>query len=218
MAGLIKSVPANSWNNCGQFADVKESFNAGATPISSSKVGASGGGTEGWWGDISGYWYKSGYPEGKATFNGENGKDHYAIFKFGGSPSRFITTQVTGLKFKEGNDSTAGHGLYIRRFGLELVADGGSREVWDLSGKMSRPGSYGKWHEKSFNSSLISRLKDWHIYKFVVEVSSSGGSGKRTTTTTVEQLQFKTAGSSGWNIILPYRRDWNKKQYQNMIG
>lgn len=46
MAGLIKSVPANSWNNCGQFADVKESFNAGATPISSSKVGASGGGTE----------------------------------------------------------------------------------------------------------------------------------------------------------------------------
>ena len=216
--GLISSRSANSWANVEAFASAKESFNAGQTVINSCKVGASGGGTEGFWGDVGGGWYTGGYPEGKAKFAGKNGNDHYAIFKFGGSPSRFLRTEVTAMKFYEGNNSTAGRGLYIRRFALELVSDGGAKEVWDLSGKMGRPGSYGKWHEKSFNSSLISRLKDWHIYKLVVEVSSKGGSGTRDTQTTVEQLQFKTAGNSGWNIVLPLKRDYNKKQYQNMIG
>ena len=215
---LITSYSTQNWHNVGAFASAKESYSAGQVAVQKSKVGASGGTTDGWWGDISGYWYKNGYPEGKAQFGGDNGKEHWAIFSFGGSPCRYLQEQVTAMKFYQRNDSTAGHGMYVNRFGLELIADGGATEVWDLSGEMGRPSSYGKWHEKSFNSALMADLRYWKINKIWIQISTHGGKGNRATNTTVEQLQFKTAGNSGWKIILPMVRDSNKRQHGNMIG
>jgi hypothetical protein len=219
---LIYSVPESSWANCDTFGNKFQKYEANQG-LANIKVGASGGITENYWGDIDCYWYSTGgYPESNgATFRGKNGNDHFAICKFGADSGRYIHG-VTGLKFREDNDSTAGHGIYVFRYGVEIVSSSGSYELYDLSGKMSRPGSYGKWHEKTFNSTLKNRLtSSWYISKLILEISCAGGSGTRTTQTTIKQLQFKTPqcpASGSWNLILPPKRGWSARNDQQRIG
>ena len=215
----IKSVPAGSYGNCGAFSSDVKTFSANASygPV---KVGASGGSTTDFWGDIGGYWYQGGHPEDKARFYGDNGKDHFAIFLFGGGNySRWMNGQfVSGIQFKEENDSTAGHGIYVLRYGI-AITNGSSRENYDLSGEMSRPNSYGKTHTANFNSALMSRLNSgWFVEKFIVEISSSGGTGTRASNTTITNLKFKTPGPSGSNLVLPVVRSKADRAKTDWIG
>ena len=215
----IKSVPAGSYGSCGAFSSDVKTFSAGATygPV---KVGASGGYTTDFWGDLGGGWYKDGYPEGDARFGGNNGKDHFAIFLFGGGDrSRWMNGQfVSGIQFKENNDSTAGHGMYVLRYGIAIM-NGSTIENYDLSGEMSRPNSYGKTHTANFNSALMSRLNSgWFVEKFIVEISTAGGTGTRTTNTSVSNLKFKTPGTSGSNLVLPVVRSRSDRQHTKWIG
>jgi len=218
MASLIASVPAGSYGNCGAFSSDVKTFYADESygPV---KVGAPGGYTTDFWGDVGGGWYKSGHPEGDARWSGKNGMNHYAIFLFGGGNSRWMNGQfVSGLRFEENNDSTKGHGLYVLRYGI-AITNGSHRENYDLSGEMSRPGSYGKTHTANFNSALMSRLNGgWFVEKFIVEISSAGGSGDRTTSTTVSNLKFKTAGPSGKNLVLPVVRSKSDRSKTYWIG
>ncbi len=220
MASPVYSVPAGSYGNCETFSSDVKTFN-GNENYGPVKVGASGGTTVNFWGDISGYWYQSGQPEGNATWSGKNGASHFAIFLFGGGNSRWMTGKfVSGLQFKEENNSTAGHGMYVLRYGITIIAHSGiSQETYDLSGEMSRPSSYGKTHTANFNSALMSRLNDgWFIEKFIVEISTAGGKGDRTTGTSVSNLKFKTAGSSGRNLILPVVRSKSDRSKTDWIG
>ena len=216
----IHSVPAGSYANCEAFSQTSVTkFNANQNygPV---KVGASGGKTENFWGDIGGYWFKSGQPEGDARFGGDNGRDHWAIFLFGGGDwSRWMNGQfVSGIKFKENNDSTAGRGMYVLRYGI-AITNGSSLENYDLSGEMSRPNSYGKTHTANFNSALMNRLNGgWFVEKFIVEISTAGGSGSRNTNTSVSNLKFKTAGPSGKNLVLPVVRSKADRAKTDWIG
>jgi len=219
MASLIYSVPAGSYGNCEAFSSTTKQFN-GNESYGPVKVGASGGSTTNFWGDISGYWYQGGYPEGKALFYGDNGQDHFAIFLFGGGNySRWMNGQfVSGIQFKENNDSTAGRGIYVLRYGI-AITDGSNRENYDLSGEMSRPSTYGKTHTADFNSALMSRLNGgWFVEKFIVEISSAGGSGSRKSNTTVSDLKFKTAGPSGKYLVLPVDRAKSDRAKTDWIG
>jgi hypothetical protein len=219
MASPIYSVPAGSYGKCEAFSEDLKKFNADESygPV---KVGASGGTTTDFWGDIDGFWYQGGYPEDKARFYGDNGLDHFAIFLFGGGNySRWMNGQfVSGIQFKENNDSTAGRGIYVLRYGI-AITNGSSRENYDLSGEMSRPNSYGKTHTANFNSALMSRLNGgWFIEKFIVEISSAGGSGGRKSNTSVSDLKFKTAGPSGSNLVLPVVRSKADRAKTDWIG
>jgi hypothetical protein len=219
MASLIYSVPAGSYGNCEAFSSTIKKFNANESygPI---KVGASGGYTTNFWGDLDGYWYEGGYPEGDARFYGDNGRDHYQIFLFGGGNySRWMNGQfVSGIQFKENNDSTASHGIYVLRYGI-AITNGSSRENYDLSGEMSRPNSYGKTHTANFNTALMNRLNGgWFVEKFIVEISSAGGSTGRKSNTSVSNLKFKTAGPSGKNLVLPVDRAKSDRAKTDWIG
>jgi hypothetical protein len=212
-------VPAGSYGNCGAFSEDVKKFNANESygPI---KVGASGGYTTNFWGDLSGFWYQGGLPEGNARFYGDNGLDHFQIFLFGGGNySRWMNGQfVSGIQFKENNDSTAGRGIYVLRYGI-VIMNGSSIENYDLSGEMSRPSSYGKTHTANFNTTLMNRLNSgWFIEKFIVEISSAGGSGSRKTSTSVSNLKFKTAGNYGSNLVLPVVRDRRDRTQTKWIG
>ena len=221
----IYSVPAGSYGNCGAFSADVQTFN-GNDNYGPIKVGAPGGVTENFWGDIDGWWYQGGQPEdgwdgGSARFWGSNARDHWAIFVFGGgSYSRWMNGQfVSGIKFEENNDSTKGHGLFVFRYGI-AITNGGSRENYDLSGKMDRPSSYGKTHTANFNSALMNRLNsgNWYVEKFFVEISCAGGVGGGETTTTVSNLRFKTAGPSGKNLVLPVIRSKSDRAKTDWIG
>ena len=223
MASQIYSVSPNSYANCDTFGTTVTQYDANQSygPI---KVGASGSITEDFWGDISGYWYQGGQPENNCRFYGDNGRDHFAIFKFGGGSGRYIGKQVTGLTFRENNDSTAGRGMYIFRYGIQITSRTSSTyEMYDLSGKMSRPSSYGKTHTKTFNSTLQNRLNsgDWFIEKLLVEVSTAGGTGTRATNTTISNLKFnvKSSGlSSAYKLILPAKRPYSSRNDTMRIG
>jgi hypothetical protein len=219
MASLIYSVPAGSYGNCEAFSSTVTTFD-GNESYGPVKVGASGGYTTDFWGDISGYWYQSGYPEGDARFYGDNGRDHFAVFLFGGGNySRWMNGQfVSGIQFKENNDSTASHGIYVLRYGI-AITDGSNRENYDLSGEMSRPNTYGKTHTADFNSALMSRLNGgWFVEKFIVEISSAGGSTGRKSNTSVSDLKFKTAGPSGKYLVLPVDRAKSDRAKTDWIG
>ena len=228
MATQIYSVTPGSYQKCDTFGTGVNKY-SGNTSYGPIKVGASGAITEDYWGDIDGFWYQSGHPEsgesGQAKWAGSNGRDHWAIFKLGDGSGRYLGGHVTGLKFRENNNSTAGHGLYIFRYGIQLVGKNSTTiEMYDLSGKLSRPSNFGKTHSKTFNATLQDKLSsgNWLIDKLLVEVSTQGGSGSRTTYTTITDLQFMTRGStiSGgpWKLILPAKRPRKDRHETNRIG
>ena len=210
MAKLIKSVPADSFQSCDVFNTVTNGFNAN-TSVGPIKVGASGGVTESFWGDINDYWYQSGgHPEGVAKWSGTNGSDHWSVREFGNDYSRYLDgNMVDAIQFKENNDSTAGNGLYIFRYAIG-ISNGSSKEWYDLSGKMNRPGTYGRTHTAYFNSTLMNRLKSgWYVRGLLVEVSCAPKrAGSHATNTTISNLKFRAVGARGKNLILPVKR-WN---------
>ena len=128
----IYSVQENAWQQCDTLGEKFEDGGANGNfgPI---KIGANGAITENYWGDIScSSWYQTGgYPEESAAFSGNNGKDHWAICKFGKDSGRYING-VEKIKFYERVTSVAGHALYIFRYGVEICNDSGTKEMYDF--------------------------------------------------------------------------------------
>ena len=218
MAG-IKTVSCGTYQACSVFGDTHTGKNSGYR-ISGVKKGSSSASTSDYTSSLDSWPYKRGYPEGKAEWEIDAGRDYDFIHYFGGSYGRYLDTHVTGLKFRQENNSTAGHGIYIRRYGLELVSSSGSKQVWDLSGFMGRPSSYGVDRSVSFNSDLLNALRTtYYINNLVVMASTRGGSGSRRTKTTIENLQFMTrTGPTGMKLILPARRNYSDRTKTNMIA
>jgi hypothetical protein len=222
MSLLIKTVSCATWVNCNALGTDVNRYESN-TNLTGIRAGSSRGITKSFGNDVGSGWYRGGLPEDKATFRGSNGDDHWMIMKLGASNGRYLNTHVTGLQFYEGNNSTTGHGMYIRRYCLETVNNSGSTIIWDLGGEMNRPGSYGKTHQVDFNSALLSNLaSNYFISKFVVQVSTQGGSGSRDTSTTVESLKFKTATAPSSDpsakLILPARRPYSQRVQVGLLA
>ena len=71
-----------------------------------------------WEADVSGWWNGKNPEVELAKFHGKNGKSHNANFQLGRSSGRYPHKQIRCLSFEYRQNSTAGHGLFLRRYGL----------------------------------------------------------------------------------------------------
>ena len=192
-----------------------ESLSSGITP-------SAGKDTSQWKSDTN-YWGNSGdvcasSASSGVSSSGNNGKDHWQVNKIGVSSGHYLSTEITGFKFQASQDSGAGHGMYIRRFGFLLRSKTSSSSYfYDAGGTLSR-GSYGtKSYSHSFSPTVLNRyLNDgWCFDEFRYQLSTQGGSGTRTTSVRVYNFQFQYVGLSGKKLILPVKRSYsNRNSFQ----
>jgi len=156
---------------------------------------------------------------GSGVFSGgDNGRDHWQINTIGVDYGHYLSSEITGFKFKAEQNSGAGRGLYIRRYGFKLRRkDAGASYLHDAGGVLSR-GNYGtKSYSHSFDSTVLNNyLNNGYCFEqFLYQVSSQGGSGSRNTSVKVYDFQFNYKSSSGKQLILPIRRSYsNRANYQ----
>ena len=162
-----------------------------------------------WWGtsgDVCGGDANTG-----ARSAGDNGKDHWQNNKIGNSQGHYLSSEITGFRFKAAQDSGAGHGLYIRRYGFLLAKkDQNQYYFFDAGGFLNRGDGGTKSYSHSFNSTILNNYlgNGWVFTEFRYQVSSEGGSGSRTTSVIVYDFQFNYVSSSGKQLILPIKRPW----------
>ena len=202
----------------GGYTRISDMFSGNSTFASASPN--AGSSTAQWKQDVT-YWGTSGdvcASSGGLRSGGNNGKDHWQNNKIGTSQGHYLSSQITGFKFKASQDSGAGHGLYIRRYGFLLAKkDQSSYYFFDAGGVLSR-GNYGtKDYSHSFNSTILNNYlgNGWVFAEFRYQLSTEGGTGSRTSNVTVYDFQFNYVSSSGKQLILPVRRAWgDRNNYQ----
>jgi hypothetical protein len=210
MAIQLLTVPSGYTRLVGMF---------GGTNISSSAMTPdSGSSTSEWKQDVN-FWGHSGdvcsaNSSGGIRSGGNNGTKHWQIVKCGTSSGHYLSTEITGFKFKANQDSGAGHGMYIRRYGFRLVQkNGNSGHFFDAGGVLSR-GDFGdRNYSHTFNSTILNNYLNngWCFDEFRYQLSTEGGTGTRTTHVTVWDFQFTYVGSSGKKLILPVRRSYGDR-------
>lgn len=160
-------------------------------------------------GDIS-----SSTDTGGVKFYGKNGRTHYTHVAIGNDSGIFPSTQVRGIKFKAAQNSGAGHGIYIRRWGYSLRSKTSSSSwFYGVSGNIDR-GSYGtKSYSHSFTSDALSKLSNgWVFNELHLGVTTEGGSGDRTTQVLVYDFQFNfVSPPSDKTLIVPARRGYSDR-------
>ena len=119
-------------------------------------------------------------------FTGSNGKNHWESYKFGDAGCIYPKADVIrGFQLENTQDSTAGHGMYLRRMGLVFRNAAGKEEFWGGASR-SRPSSFDKqvW-KKEFSDSERNKLKGFFVRALIVEISTEGGTGTRPTNVTL---------------------------------
>lgn len=132
------------------------------------------------WG-ISGNGDPQGYPG--VSIKGNNGKEHYATYEFGQAGGLYCPAHVlTGFSLESRQNSTAGHGLWLRRIGLKFENFSGETKFWGGAPKSSRNNNY-SWNtmSKGFNLGEQESLRGFVVKGLVIEISSAGGTGTRET-------------------------------------
>lgn len=168
-----------------------------------------------WWGHSGDVCASS--ASGGVYSTGNNGREHWQINKIGTSQGHYLSTEITGFKFKASQTSGAGHGIYVRRYGFLLrKKDASNSYFYDAGGTMSR-GDYGtKSYSHTFTSDVLNNYlrNGWCFDEFRYQLSTQGGTGSRTTELTVYDFQFNYVGQSGKNLILPIKREYaSRGQY-----
>jgi hypothetical protein len=181
-----------------------------------------GSSTSQWKSDVE-WWGRSGdvcaSSSGSGVLSkGTNGADHWQINAIGVTNGHYFSSQIKGFKFQASQDSGAGHGLYIRRYGFKLRSKNSSSSIsYDAGGVLSR-GDYGtKSYSHTFSSTILnSYLNNGYVFdEFLYQASTEGGTGKRETSVRVYNFQFDYVSSSGKQLILPiYRPYGNRSEYR----
>ena len=174
------------------------------------------------WG-ISG-WGKLHEPD-SFTMGGKNGKDHEANYEQNISGWGLFPEMkfITGFSIDFQQDSTAGHGIYLRNAGIEFALPDGTRKRWG-SNDRSRQGDYNK-HTATYRFSSSERAamgaEGNRFHRFICRLSSRGGTGDRTTNITLGsfRLLYDQTGGLGSNTrwILPNSREYNKRDDVDII-
>ena len=142
---------------------------------------------------------------------GDNGKDHWQNNKIGNTQGHYLSTEITGFKFKASQESGAGHGLYIRRYGFLLAKkDRSQYYFYDAGGVLSRGSSGTKDYSHNFSRTILNQYlsNGWVFTELRYQVSSQGGTGSRSTSVIVYDFQFNYVNESGKQVILPIKRPW----------
>jgi hypothetical protein len=171
------------------------------------------------WPQDTDYWGKSGdvcasSASGGITSSGSNGKTHSQNYKVGTVYGHYLSTEIKGFKFRANQDSGAGRGMYVRRFGFRLRKKTTTSSIlYDAGGILSR-GNYGdKYYDHQFSSDIYNNYlsKGWCFDEFWYNISSEGGSGSRDSTVKVFGFEFNYATSSGKRLILPVKRRFQQR-------
>ena len=137
-------------------------------------------------------------------FTGSNGKSHNGITHIGVTGGCYPSTQIDGFQFQAYQDSGAGHGLYIRRWGFALTNGPGATYFYDAGGICSR-GDYGtKTYTHKFNATCLAKLADGYYFdELRIGISTDGGTGSRETSVSVFNFKYSWAGLQNKNMIIP---------------
>jgi hypothetical protein len=148
-------------------------------------------------------------------FSGKNGKDHSQHLAIGRDSGLYPREYVTGFKFKANQNSGAGHGLYIRKFGFKLRKTTNTDSWFYGAGGSYSRGDYGtKSYNCDFDSDTINKLENGYcFYELHLEMSTKGGSGDRTTAVNIYDFtfKFKTAPFNNTYLIRPIVRPYNER-------
>ena len=167
-----------------------------------------------WWmgsgGDISSTSAGSG-----VKFSGSNGKDHNLHAAIGHDSGVYPSTQINGFSFKANQNSGAGHGLYIRRWGYKLRSKTSSTSwFYGVSDTLSR-GDYGtKSYSHTFVSDAIYKLSNGYVFEELhLQASTVGGSGSRSTEVSIYDFKFDfVSPPSGKKLIVPKPRSYSDRK------
>ena len=158
------------------------------------------------------------------TISGENGKSHEGNYEQTQSGyGRHIPMQfVKGFSITAQQNSTAGHGLYLKNAGIEFVLDDGTVKRWG-SNNFPRSSSYGDivyQFEFPESEQKLMAGNGARFHRFICRASTSGGSGTRTTTLTLGEfrLLYGDTGSSNNLWVMPSNRPYNKRKEPDVGG
>ena len=153
------------------------------------------------------------------TMSGKNGKDHEANYEqnISGWGQFPLMKFVAGFSIDFKQDSTAGHGIYLRNAGIEFATADGTRLNWG-SNDRSRQNDYNR-HTVTYRFSAADRAAmstgGSRFTRFICRLSSRGGTGDRTTQLTLGsfRLLYDETGVNDSSVrwILPNEREYNKR-------
>ena len=146
------------------------------------------------------------------SIGGDNGKSHWANYEQNISglgryiPMKFI--QGFSIDFKQ--DSTAGHGLYLKNAGIEFQKEDGTIQRWG-SYNRSRQNDYNTHTaEYKFGSETQAAMAagNARFHRFICRISTEGGTGSRSTRLTLGnfRLLWDNTGSNNGRWIVPSLR------------
>ena len=139
---------------------------------------------------------------GAYKISGDNGKSHDCVYRQSEQPGLWPKMNlILGFSFRWQQDSTAGHGLFMRNCGISMVnSNGGDRRYWG-STEYSRGNTY-DWQSTRFNFSAADRgaMGGYHFERFWFRASSNGGTGSRKTNLKVGdfRLYYQAGTPSGF--------------------
>ncbi len=154
---------------------------------------------------------------------GSNGKDHDANFEQNISGlGKWIPMEfVYGFSIDFQQDSTAGHGLYLRNAGIECVNNSGTYIRWG-SADRSRQGDYNK-HTATYQFTSSERQlmanDGGRFHRFIARCSSRGGTGSRESYVRLSsfRLLYDNTGASSGRWVLPTERSFHSRNDPDII-
>ena len=130
------------------------------------------------------------------SFTGSSGKEHYTSYEFGysaGFPGGLYcpAAPLQGFSVESRQNSTAGHGLWLRRIGLKFQNSAGNVKFWGSTAKSSRSNNY-DWNlfERNFSDSDRTSLKGYVVTGLVIEITTKGGTGNRSSVLDVGRFRL----------------------------
>ena len=136
------------------------------------------------------------------TISGENGKSHWAIYRVNSDFNGLYPPMELVSSFGIGwyQNSTAGHGMYPRRFGFKAYNPStGLDLVWGSNAR-SRGSNNSSWQHAKYGLSESDKtaLQGFRFDAFFVQISSEGGVG--TTSSQVILGNFRLQYEAGLEL------------------
>ena len=153
-------------------------------------------------GDVCAEKYRDGF-----LFSGSNGKSHDGITHIGTEGGCYPSTQIDGFQFKADQDSGAGHGLFIRRWGFCLTNSFGTAYFYDCGGWCGRGDDGTKTYTHKFNATCLAKLADGYVFdELRICISTDGGVGSRESNVWIYDFKYSWAGIQNKDMIIPVVR------------
>ena len=179
------------------------------------------------WGADIDWWWNGKNPEVEtAAFSGSNGKSHNENMHLGITSGRYPHRHIRCVSFQYNQNSTAGHGLWLKRYGLIWHKEvpslpGGMSETFWSSNSLSRRNDY-DWHTIRLSwttEGFDNFLTENHVFVgLALQASTDGGTGTRETALSIRNLRYEWRSMNGQHLIVPPSRPYAERFQSNRIA